>query len=410
MKIPSFFGKLVAASVFAASLLVPPMAQAATTTYAQDTDLTIGGVPLVIKDGSAADSFTSTDTSFTVSVPSGEVFEVRTVGGRNQLENDGMLPNCDVLKDLTNRLIVNGPRQVTVTPSAVACSSTGYDTNKMPSYLISAPAAGATVKAGQNFQMFWSTSGSAAAIQIRLSTDGGMSYPTTLADGGFIDNGFFSWNVPMMPSTNSAKLMIEGINSGNVVGFSTSPLFSIAGTAAAVVASPSAPAPAMNNQPSVTVTPYVYDPLSETQSAATISIDKKLTTASSSNLVCLPDSRIKVTGSDAIYYCGTDGKRYVFPNLATYDSWYGGFAGVIDLDLATMEKIPLGGNVTYRPGVKLVKITSSPEVFAVGADATLRYVSEKAAVRLYGPNWSKNVDDLPDAFFTNYHIGDAIME
>lgn len=108
----------------------------------------------------------------------------------------------------------------------------------------------------------------------------------------------------------------------------------------------------------------------------------------------------------AVYYYGEDGFRYVFPNDKTYFTWYTGFDDVkwiTDADLATIQ---IGGNVTYRPGVKMIKINSDPKTYAVDEHGSLRWVnSESAAVALYGSDWNTKIDDVPDAFFSNYDMG-----
>ncbi|MEY4722607.1 MAG: hypothetical protein RLZZ324_120 [Candidatus Parcubacteria bacterium] len=118
---------------------------------------------------------------------------------------------------------------------------------------------------------------------------------------------------------------------------------------------------------------------------------------------------IKLSGSTAVYYVGADQKRYVFPNLATYHTWYADFAGVKTVGAADLAALPIGGNVTYRPGTRLVKITSDPKVYAVEPGGSLRAVaSESVAAALYGPQWAQKVDDVPDAFFFNYAIGSPL--
>lgn len=111
----------------------------------------------------------------------------------------------------------------------------------------------------------------------------------------------------------------------------------------------------------------------------------------------------------AVYYLGADGFRYVFPNKFTYDTWYSNFNNVKFITDAELAKIQIGGNVTYRPGVRMIKINSDPKTYAVDAGATLRHVNgEAVAIALYGSAWNKNIDDLPDGFFSNYKIGSAI--
>lgn len=115
---------------------------------------------------------------------------------------------------------------------------------------------------------------------------------------------------------------------------------------------------------------------------------------------------IKKDGLSAVYYLGEDGKRYVFPNEATYKSWYSDFSGVVTISSDELASYPLGGNVVVRPGTKLVKITTDPKVYAVEANGTLRWVQTEAdAIALYGANWAQRVIDVADSFFTNYTIG-----
>ncbi|MFA5947180.1 MAG: hypothetical protein WC813_04120 [Patescibacteria group bacterium] len=108
----------------------------------------------------------------------------------------------------------------------------------------------------------------------------------------------------------------------------------------------------------------------------------------------------------AVYYLGADGFRYVFPNFKTYSTWYANFDTVKYISDAELAKIQIGGNVTYRPGVKMVKIDSDPSVYAVDAGGTLRHVNgEAVASSLYGGTWNKQIDDIPDGFFGNYKKG-----
>lgn len=113
----------------------------------------------------------------------------------------------------------------------------------------------------------------------------------------------------------------------------------------------------------------------------------------------------------AVYYYGADGKRYVFPNEKTYKTWYADFSSVKTITDAELAAVTIGGNATYKPGVKMVKITTDPKVYAVDANGTLRWVnSETMAGNLYGANWNKMIEDVPDAFFTNYKVGADVAQ
>ncbi len=132
--------------------------------------------------------------------------------------------------------------------------------------------------------------------------------------------------------------------------------------------------------------------------------------ASSGDLVKLADDGDPNTTADsAVYFYGADGKRYVFPNSQTYFTWYKDFSTVKVVSPSELSSLPIGGNVTYRPGTRLVKITSDPNVYAVEPGGTLRWIqSEAVAKALFGNDWAKRVDDVPDAFFFNYVSGSPL--
>ncbi len=110
-----------------------------------------------------------------------------------------------------------------------------------------------------------------------------------------------------------------------------------------------------------------------------------------------------------VYYFAPNGKRLVFPNEKTYFTWYKDFSTVKTIPDGQLSTIPLGGNVTYRPGVKMIKITTDPKAYAVDEGGVLRHVaSEQLAQTIFGLNWKNKIEDLPDAFFTNYRTGNPI--
>jgi plastocyanin len=111
----------------------------------------------------------------------------------------------------------------------------------------------------------------------------------------------------------------------------------------------------------------------------------------------------------AVYYMAADGFRYVFPNQKTYDTWYSNFNSVKFISDAELAKIQIGGNVTYKPGSRMIKIDSDPRTYAVSEGGVLHHVgSENIAVALYGNTWNKMIDDVADGFFTNYTIGSEL--
>lgn len=119
---------------------------------------------------------------------------------------------------------------------------------------------------------------------------------------------------------------------------------------------------------------------------------------------------ILIKASDrAVYYYAEDGRRYVFPTEKTYKTWFENYDNVNTISDEALSQIPLGGNVVYRAGSKLIKILTDPRVYVVSPNGYLHWMtSEALAIKLYGADWADLVDDVPDAFFTNYKYGDDL--
>ncbi len=156
---------------------------------------------------------------------------------------------------------------------------------------------------------------------------------------------------------------------------------------------------------------YTYDLAAVEAGSLTINSDKGLAIDFNGTPPCTSGALVRTVSSPSVYYCGADGKRYVFPNANTYATWYKDFGTVTTISPEAMAMISLGGNVTYRPGVKLIKIQTDPKVYAIDRNGTLRWMSSSTiAAKYYGTKWSKQVEDVPDAFFTNYKIGNPITK
>lgn len=127
-------------------------------------------------------------------------------------------------------------------------------------------------------------------------------------------------------------------------------------------------------------------------------------------LVKLPDDRNPKTQIDStVYYLGIDGRRHAFPNASVYFSWYCDFKEIRTISSADLAKMPLGRNVTYRPGLRLVKFPSVPTVYLAQIGGVLKPIANEAvAYGLLGPAWNKSVVDISEAFFGDYVIDGAI--
>ncbi len=119
---------------------------------------------------------------------------------------------------------------------------------------------------------------------------------------------------------------------------------------------------------------------------------------------------IKGESTSSVYYISGE-ERFVFPNEQIYKSWYEDFDDVETVNDSELADYALGGNVTYRPGTRLVKLTNNPKVYVVEPGGVLRWVtSETIALSLYGSDWASRVDDLADGFFTSYEIGNDLED
>lgn len=123
-----------------------------------------------------------------------------------------------------------------------------------------------------------------------------------------------------------------------------------------------------------------------------------------------PGDLIKTSNSPAIYYFGYDGKRHSFPNSQTFYSWYPDYSNLKVISNVSLSSIPLGKNITIRPGTYLVKLKTDPKVYAVEPGGVLRYIASPAdAVYLYGSSWATRVIDLPDYLMADYKRGQTLQ-
>jgi hypothetical protein len=153
--------------------------------------------------------------------------------------------------------------------------------------------------------------------------------------------------------------------------------------------------------------PGTYDRAFAADTSPDINTDRGLT---GSGGACDSGSLVKSSTNSAVYYCGADGKRYIFPNDRVYFSWYADFKSVLTISESQLAALSLGGLVTYKPGSRMIKIESLPNVYAVEKGGVLRWIKTPTiAASMYGADWSKKVDDVSDAIFGSYKMGEPIV-
>ncbi|MBN1779013.1 MAG: hypothetical protein JW816_02230 [Candidatus Buchananbacteria bacterium] len=122
------------------------------------------------------------------------------------------------------------------------------------------------------------------------------------------------------------------------------------------------------------------------------------------------DQLIKTDNSSTVYYLDSFGVRHAFPNLVTYQSWYGAdFSLVKKVSPDYLAALSLGKNITLRPGKYLVKVPSADAIYAVEQGGVLRQITDPdLLVNFYGDNWQSRLVSLPEVFFGDYIIGPTI--
>ena len=128
------------------------------------------------------------------------------------------------------------------------------------------------------------------------------------------------------------------------------------------------------------------------------------------DLIKIPDDgNIQTLSDTAVYYYASNGKRYVFSNEKVYFSWYQDFNRVKIIPIDQMSLIPIGGNITYRPGSRLVKFQTDPKTYLVTRGGILRWAKTEAVARgWFGAHWNQYVDDITEAFYVNYTFGQPV--
>jgi len=404
---------IVALAVVVALMIFPASASAGNLTWPQDATLNLSGsgINLTILSGSEADSLSITGTTFTVTVAGGESFTIRYPGPNpGTLSNDGGLPDCNLVGQ-NNEVTVSGAATVIFTPSATVCSGnrgagSGPSSSDTASNPLVQPPTGVAIVI--NSDDATTTSGSVTlglsatnAATMMLSND-----PKFLNATSESYAAVRSWTLPdSQPGTKVvyAKFM----NSLGLPSVVVSDAIELVAVDEIVPESNEKP-PAAPFDPTIE---GVYDPQVAKDATPDIDTDKKLEVPEDLVPPCKAGSRIKGSSMSAVYYCAKDGKRYVFPNERVYFSWFDDFEGITELDDEVLAGISIGGNVTNRPGKKMIKITSDPKTYAVSRGGLLRWVqSEKIAESLYGQDWNRMIDDVDVSFFFNYTIGKPITE
>ncbi|MEY4744107.1 MAG: hypothetical protein RL272_52 [Candidatus Parcubacteria bacterium] len=120
---------------------------------------------------------------------------------------------------------------------------------------------------------------------------------------------------------------------------------------------------------------------------------------------------VKAKAASTVYLAAADGKRYAFDGESKFFSWFRGFDTVETVSNAALAAMPLGGNVLYRPGSHLLKVASSPRIYAIGRDGTIHWVtSEDVVLSVYGNYWKQQIAIIDESALSDYPVGAPISD
>jgi len=124
-----------------------------------------------------------------------------------------------------------------------------------------------------------------------------------------------------------------------------------------------------------------------------------------------------------IWYYGDDGKKYLFSFTGTFHSWFPGgpekCCMVKTVPTEVFNSIPkgamAGGQVCYRPGVRIIKVKiegneiqfpNDESLFVVSKGCVMRQLASPDVAReIFGADWENLIDWIPFLHYYNYFWG-----
>lgn len=120
---------------------------------------------------------------------------------------------------------------------------------------------------------------------------------------------------------------------------------------------------------------------------------------------------VRTAKSPAVYFVDSAGGLHLFRSESIYKSWYANFNAVRTVPESALLDKTVGKDVSYHPGVRMVKMAGDTKVYAVVRGRTLRWVKTEALAKyFYGDMWHKRVDTVSADHFNSYTLGAAIAK
>lgn len=124
-----------------------------------------------------------------------------------------------------------------------------------------------------------------------------------------------------------------------------------------------------------------------------------------------PGMVLKAPQGTTLYYYAVDKKRYVFPSIIIFNSWFGTDKAITTIPADQLAGIPIQGSVRIRPGSHPIKLNVDPKIYTTSKGGELHWITkEDLVVQMYGPKWASKTWNMPDYQFVQYSVGDLIKK
>lgn len=114
----------------------------------------------------------------------------------------------------------------------------------------------------------------------------------------------------------------------------------------------------------------------------------------------------KFISAPQVYYVAENNTAYLVPDEATFFSWFASFAKVKAYDKNIIAN-PISKTIlTVKPGARVIRFGTQPQLYTVGRGARLRWIRNKETlVELFGENWQNYYINLPYNRKNDYTTG-----
>lgn len=114
----------------------------------------------------------------------------------------------------------------------------------------------------------------------------------------------------------------------------------------------------------------------------------------------------KFNGKPQVYYVAENTIAYPIPDEATFYSWFASFNKVKSYEQKNIGNSLSKTIITIKPGTRVIKFGSQPELYTVGKGARIRWIRDEATlVALFGEQWQNYFVNLNYIRRNDYVIG-----